>query len=93
MGDCKDDIRTQNGRRLGDLTLDAVLRQELTEVDFRISEERLQHQAQVARAAGYTQLSENLERAAELTHLSNQEVLTIYNKAPPGEGLMRSLRR
>ncbi len=84
MGDCKDDIRTQNGRRLGDLTLDAVLRQELTEADFRISEERLQHQAQVARAAGYTQLSENLERAAELTHLSNQEVLTIYNKLRPG---------
>lgn len=84
MGDDKNDIRTQSGRRLGDLTLDAVLRQELTEADFRISAERLKHQARVARAAGYAQLSESLERAAELTRLSNQEVLSIYNKLRPG---------
>ncbi len=88
----KDCVRTQSGRRLEDLTLDAVIRQELTEADFRISAERLQHQAQVARAAGYTQLSENLERAAELTHLSNEEVLAIYSKLRPGRASYAELR-
>ena len=37
-----------------------------------------------AEAAGYWQLAENLRRAAELTHISNQEVLDIYNTLRPG---------
>ena len=32
---------------------------------------------------GYTQLNENLRRAAELTHMSNEEVLEIYNTLRP----------
>ena len=41
-------------------------------------------QAQVAEQAGYTQLANNLRRAAELTAVPNKEVLQIYDLLRPG---------
>jgi propanediol dehydratase small subunit len=78
------EITTQSGRRLEELTMEAVLRGELTSEDFHISAERLQEQAEVARQAGNPQLAETLERAAEITHISNEEVLDIYETLRPG---------
>jgi propanediol dehydratase small subunit len=79
-----DTVRTKSGRTLDELTIDAVLAGELTVADFRISDETLRRQADSAEAAGYRQLAENLRRAAELTRLSNQEVLDIYDALRPG---------
>lgn len=88
----RDAIRTQSGKRLQELTLEAVLNQELTEEDFRISAETLAYQAEAASSAGYHQVAENLRRAAELTRLSNQEVLTIYSMLRPGRASYEQLR-
>lgn len=41
-------------------------------------------QAGAAETAGYRQLAENLRRAAELTRISNQEVLDLYDALRPG---------
>jgi propanediol dehydratase small subunit len=79
-----DTVRTKSGRTLDELTIDAVLAGELTVADFRISDETLRRQADSAEAAGYRQLAENLRRAAELTRLSNQEVLDVYDALRPG---------
>jgi propanediol dehydratase small subunit len=79
-----DTVRTKSGRALDELTIEAVLAGELTVADFRISGETLRHQADSAEAAGYRQLAENLRRAAELTRLSNQEVLDVYDALRPG---------
>lgn len=38
----------------------------------------------MAEAAGYRQLAENLRRAAELTLLSHQQVLEMYDTLRPG---------
>ena len=76
--------RTLSGRKLEELRIDAVLSKELHLEDFRISPETLRRQAQNARDAGYPQLAENLLRAAELTRLSNEELLEIYSKLRPG---------
>ena len=76
--------RTVTGRTLDTLTLEAVLAGDLTAQDFRISAGTLRRQAAAAEAAGYRQLAGNLRRAAELTHLSNQEVLEIYDALRPG---------
>ena len=73
-----------SGRKLNELGIKDVLRGELSSEDFRISAETLRSQAQAARDAGYRQVAENLLRAAELTHLSNEEVLTFYDKLRPG---------
>ena len=64
--------------------MEALLAGELTTEDFRVSGETLRHQADAAEAAGYQQFAENLRRAAELTGISNKEVLEIYSKLRPG---------
>ena len=85
------DIKTQSGRTLDDLTSEALRVGELSAEDFRISRETLDQQATAAEAAGYPQLAENLRRAAEMTGLSNEEVLAIYNKLRPGRATYAEL--
>lgn len=77
-------VFTTSGRTLDELTIEAVLAGELTAEDLRISRDTLRRQAGVADTAGYRQLAENLRRAAELTRISNQEVLDIYNALRSG---------
>jgi propanediol dehydratase small subunit len=73
-----------SGRKLDELGIEGILTEELSVDDFRISADTLRRQAQSALAAGYRQVSENLLRAAELTRISNEEVLEIYDKLRPG---------
>ena len=75
---------TLSGKKLAQLQIEKVLSKELQLEDFRISPETLRSQAQTARQAGYPQLADNLLRAAELTRLSNEELLEIYDKLRPG---------
>jgi propanediol dehydratase small subunit len=82
---------TFTGRPLQDLTIDKVLSGELTAEDFRTSAETLRKQADTAESAGYRQLAENLRRAAELTCLSNADVLDTYNQLRPGRSNYKSL--
>ena len=84
-------VRTASGRTLNELNIEAICTGELTAEDFRISGETLHGQADAAEAAGYWQLAENLRRAAELTGISNQEVLNIYNALRPGRSTYNEL--
>jgi propanediol dehydratase small subunit len=51
----------------------------------------LRKQADAAASGGYRQLAENLRRAAELTCISNAEVLDIYNQLRPGRSNYKAL--
>jgi len=84
-------VRTASGRTLDELNMEAIRASELTAEDFRISGETLRRQADAAEAVGYWQLAENLRRAAELTGISNQEVLDIYNALRPGRSTYNEL--
>jgi propanediol dehydratase small subunit len=84
-------VRTASGRTLDELNIEALRAGELTAEDFYISGETLRRQANAAEAAGYRQLAENLRRAAELTGISNQEVLDIYNALRPGRSTYNEL--
>lgn len=79
----KNTIYTFSGRSIDELSIQGILSGDLVAEDFRIHGETLNHQARVAEEAGYTQLAENLRLAAELTHMSNEEVLDIYNTLRP----------
>ena len=59
-------IAGQRGRKLGDITLDALASGEVQMEDLRITRQALQYQAEIARAAGRPTLAENFERGAEL---------------------------
>jgi propanediol dehydratase small subunit len=87
----RETIRTASGRTLDELNMEAVLSGRLKTDDFRISDETLRRQADAAEAAGYGQLAKNLRRAAELTRISNDEVLEIYDKLRPGRATHEEL--
>jgi len=84
-------LRTATGRSLAELDMQAILSGKLTPDDFRISGETLRRQAQAAEAAGYDQLAENFHRAAELTRISNEQVLHIYTMLRPGRATYKEL--
>ncbi len=77
------DVRTASGRPLADLTIEAVREGRLSVADLRISRETLQRQAQAAEAGGYEHVAGNLRRAAELTRVSNQDLLAMYEALRP----------
>jgi propanediol dehydratase small subunit len=77
-------VRALSGREVGELTLEAVRRGELSVADLRIHPETLERQAAVATAHANPQLADNLRRAAELTRLPDEEVLAIYDALRPG---------
>ena len=84
-------VRTASVRTLDELNIEALCADEVTAEDFGINGQTLHRQADVAEAAGYWQLAENLRRAAELTGISSQEVLDIYNALRPGRSTYHEL--
>ena len=80
-----------SGRPVGELTLEAVRRGEVSLPDLRIHPATLERQAQVALEHGNPQLAENLRRAAELTGLGDDEVLAIYEALRPGRSTAAQL--
>lgn len=80
----RDEITTQSGRPLADLTLKEVLGGSVSPSDVSINAETLMLQAGFARDAGYDQVADNLARAAEMTRIPNDELLQIYESLRPG---------
>jgi propanediol dehydratase small subunit len=76
--------RALSGRPVDELTLDAVRRGEVGLADLRIHPDTLERQAVVAEQHANPQLAQNLRRAAELTQLTDEEVLAIYETLRPG---------
>ena len=76
-------VKTNTGRQLTDLTFDKVKSGDLSPLDFRISSETLELQAQVADADGRQTLARNLRRAAELVAVPDARLLEIYNALRP----------
>jgi propanediol dehydratase small subunit len=75
--------RALSGRLIGELTLEAAVRGELSPADLRVHPETLRRQAALAEQHGNPQLDENLRRAAELTAVPDAEVLAIYEALRP----------
>lgn len=76
-------IRTPSGKPLDDVTMAAVVAGDVTADDLRVSAETLNLQGQISDAVGRRQLAENMRRAAELTAVPDEEVLSIYNSLRP----------
>jgi len=74
---------TPTGKSINDITIDAVVSGEVTAPDLRITPDTLRLQAQIAEKDGRKQLGANLHRAAEMTAISDERVLQIYNALRP----------
>lgn len=79
----KDLLSTPNGKPIDAITMDAVMSGEVSASDLRITPETLRLQAQIAEKVGRKQLGANLRRAAEMTVISDERVLQIYNALRP----------
>ena len=65
------------------MTLDALRAGELAADEMRATPETLRMQAEVALAAGRTQLAESFERAAELAAVPDDLLLQVYTALRP----------
>jgi propanediol dehydratase small subunit len=77
-------VTTPSGVRLDDVSLAGARDGTLTPADMRATARTLELQAEVARTAGRRQLADGIERAAELTRASDDELLAIYTALRPG---------
>jgi propanediol dehydratase small subunit len=77
-------VRALSGRPVRELTLELLRAGEAGPADLRIHPETLLRQAAIADAHGNPQLAANLRRAAELTSLPDEEVLSVYEALRPG---------
>ena len=66
---------------------------DLEAADLRATPQTLRLQAEVAAAAGRTQLAENLLRAAELAPLPDDLILEIYTALRPRRSTAEELER
>ena len=76
-------VSTPGGIALENVTLDALRAGELGADEIRATPETLRMQAEVALAAGRTQLAESFERAAELAAVPDELLLQVYTALRP----------
>jgi propanediol dehydratase small subunit len=76
-------VETPGGHRLDEITLEAARDGSISGGEIRATPETLQRQAAIARASGREPLAENLERAAELARVPDDELLAIYTALRP----------
>ncbi len=93
MATVGDDLTSSGGRRLAEVTLDAVAADALAADDIQVSAATLAAQADIAEQAGYRALAQNLRRAAELTAVPNEELLKMYEQVRPGRSTYIELVR
>jgi propanediol dehydratase small subunit len=78
------EARTSSGVRVGEISLDAVVRREIGPDDIRVSPGVLRQQADFAEQGGNPQLADNLRRGAELVAFSDEDLLELYESLRPG---------
>jgi propanediol dehydratase small subunit len=88
-----DMLQAASGRNIEEITLEAAVAGELSPADLQVNAETLRAQAAVARGAGFAQLAENLDRAAELTAVPNEELLRMYTVLRPGRSTYEELQQ
>ena len=79
-----DAVTGPRGKRLSEITLDAVLDGSVTMEDLRITPGALRAQGEIARDAGRPTLAQNFERAAELVNVPQDVIMEVYELLRPG---------
>ncbi len=79
-----DTLTAASERAVSDVTVAAAVGGDLSLDDMQITQQSLRAQAEIARHAGYVQLAHNLDRAAELTVVPRDEIITMYHTLRPG---------
>ena len=78
-----DSITSKTGKKLSQITSEAVKKGNVQADDIKISKEMLHRQGQVAREADNPAMEANFQRAAELVDVPDDVILSMYNKLRP----------
>ena len=84
-------VETPSGLALEEVTLESARAGTLVATDVRATPATLRRQAAVARVTGRRQLADNLERAAELAGVPDDQLLAIYTALRPGRSTRAEL--
>lgn len=84
-------VKTAGGKTLDDITLDAVLNNEIKPEEIRITQPTLEYQAQIAESIGRPQLAANFRRAGELIAVPDERILEMYNALRPNRSSKEEL--
>ena len=84
-------ITSKTGKKLDDITLDAIKKGEISGEDIKISKEMLRKQGQVAKEADSPAMERNFERAAELVDVPDDVILSMYNMLRPNRATKEQL--
>ncbi len=76
-------IKTPTGKPVDEITMEAILKGEVTADDCKIAPETLELQAQIQESFGNPQVAANFRRAAEMTRIPDERILEIYNCMRP----------
>ena len=87
----KEHITSKTGKALDDITLDAVITNQIAPDDIKISKDMLLAQGQIAKQAGNDPMKKNFERAAELVDVPDEVILDMYNKLRPNRSTKKEL--
>jgi propanediol dehydratase small subunit len=79
-----DMVHGKRGKRLDEITLEAVLADRISLEDLGITGDALRLQAQIARSAGRPTLAANFERGAELVDVPQEVIMRVYELLRPG---------
>lgn len=71
------------GRDLSYITMDNVMAGKITMNDLKISPDILKVQGKIAKSGGRDQIELNFSRAAEMTKVSDERLLAMYNALRP----------
>jgi len=85
-------LKTPTGKNINEVTLDAVLKGDITHQDVRITKETLEMQAQIADSCGRDLFAQNLRRAAELISIPDDRLLQMYNSLRPYQSTKQDLQ-
>ena len=87
----REKITSKTGKKLDDITLDAVRAGDIKADDIKISKEMLRKQGQVAAEADSPSMAQNFERAAELVDVPDDVILKMYNMLRPNRATKQQL--
>jgi propanediol dehydratase small subunit len=81
-----------SGTSVDEISVDAIRRGDITLDDVRVHPDTLERQARIAEQTNNPQLANNFLRAAELTRLSDEEVMALYESLRPQRSTVQQLR-
>lgn len=89
----KEQLKLPSEQALSDLSLGSLKSGKITSEDLGIHEETLRAQAEIAETHGFSQVAENLRRAAELTRIPDMKLLEVYEALRPGRSSRKDLEK